>query len=368
MTMTMRRSASSIPIAVLAAALVPACGKSDSVVIVKVAADAEVAGVVQLRALVSNAGEGAPRLFPTTPSAAPITFETSFSLTVPRERTGALDIAIDGLDADGAKVANGAGSIDLHTGDNVTITITLHTGASLCGNGQLDDGEICDDGDRLSSGSCDYACQIGTSGPGGGGSGGSGGSGGTSGSAGTGGGGGAGGTGGRPCLIELLTSGGFDASNVRWTQVTNNRALIYDQASVPTFVPAPHSPTRLAWLGYDAHMDTPALRQTVLIPAGAQQVNITGYYRIQTDEGACDCDKASVEVERPDGAGGVITTKLTQWNNENANATWAFFSTFVNGTAVAGQMLTVQLLVEMDEGVNTSFYFDSLSVTADVCP
>ena len=162
----MRRSAGSIPIVLLAAALAPACGKSDSVVIVKVAADAEVAGVVQLRALVSNAGEGAARLFPTTPSAAPITFETSFSLTVPRERTGALDIAIDGLDAGGATVANGAGSIDLHVGDNVTITITLHAGASLCGNGQLDDGETCDDGDRLSSGSCDYACQVGTSGPG----------------------------------------------------------------------------------------------------------------------------------------------------------------------------------------------------------
>jgi len=361
----MRRSAGSIPIVLLAAALAPACGKSDSVVIVKVAADAEVAGVVQLRALASNAGEGAPRLFPTTPSAAPIMFETSFSLTVPRERTGALDIAIDGLDADGATVANGGGSVDLHAGDTVTITITLHTGASLCGNGQLDDGEICDDGDRLSNGSCDYACQIGTSGPG---SGGSGGSGGTSGTAGTGGGGGAGGTGGRPCLIELLTSGGFDASNVRWTQVTKSRALVYDQASVPTFVPAPHTPTRLAWLGYDAHMDTPALRQNVLVPADAQQVNITGYYRIQTDESACDCDKAFVEIERPDGDGGINTTKLTNWNNENANATWTFFSSYVNGAAVAGQTVTFQLRVEMDEGVNTSFYFDSLSVTADVCP
>ena len=97
---------------------------------------------------------------------------------MPRERTGALDIAIDGLDGGGAAVANGAGSVDLHVGDNVTVTITLHNGVSPCGNGQLDDGEGCDDGDRLSSGGCDYACQIGTSGPGGGGRGGAGGSGG----------------------------------------------------------------------------------------------------------------------------------------------------------------------------------------------
>ena len=100
---------------------------------------------------------------------------------MPRERTGALDIAIDGLDAGGAKVANGAGSIDLHAGDNVTITITLHTGASLCGNGQLDDGEVCDDGDRLSSGSCDYACQSERRARACGGSGGTGGSAGTGG-------------------------------------------------------------------------------------------------------------------------------------------------------------------------------------------
>jgi hypothetical protein len=28
----------------------------------------------------------------------------------------------------------------------------------------------------------------------------------------------------------------------------------------------------------------------------------------------------------------------------------------------------VQLRATMDDGVNTSFYFDSLSVTANVCP
>ena len=35
---------------------------------------------------------------------------------------------------------------------------------------------------------------------------------------------------------------------------------------------------------------------------------------------------------------------------------------------VAGQTLTFQVRVEMDDDVDTSFYFDSLSVSADVCP
>jgi hypothetical protein len=337
-------------------------------VVVKVTADAEVAGVFQLRARVSNAGEGQSRLFPAAAGAQPIVFDTSFSLTVPRARTGALDIAVDGLDDGGAAIANGAGTVDLRVGDNVTVTIMLQAGASLCGNGRVDDGETCDDGDRLSNGDCNYLCQTGSSGPGAGGNGGAAGTGGNGGGAGTG--GGSAGAGGGPCTIELLTSGNFDGSNTRWTQVTRSRALIYDQMSVPTFVPAPHTPTRLAWLGYDAVSDMPALRQSVQVPANAVQVNISGYYQIQTDESGCQCDKAFVEIERPSpGAdGGVMTTKLTEWNNENHNDSWAFFSTFVNGAAVAGQTITFQLRAEMDDGVNTSFYFDTLTVSADVCP
>jgi hypothetical protein len=347
-------------LALAVAALAPACGESDSIVIVKVAADSDVGAVIQLRALVSNAGDGTARLFPGTPAPAPIRFETSFSLGVARDRTGALDIALDGLDSGGAVIANGAGTVDLRGGDNVTITITLHTGPSLCGNGQVDADEGCDDGDRLSKGACDYLCQPRTGGPG---VGGMGGTGGTGGAAGTGGSAGTGGAGGRPCVTELLTSGGFDASNTRWTQVTRSRALIYDEASVPTFVPAPHTRPRLAWLGYDAASDVPALRQNISIPADALQVNISGYYQIQTEESGCQCDKAFVELD----VGGNIT-KLAEWNNENANTSWSFFSTFVNGAAVAGQTITFQLRVEMDDGVNTSFYFDSLSVTADSCP
>ena len=350
------------------AALATACDGSDSVVVVKVAAEGDVAGVTQLRAWVSNAGDGTARLFPTTPAAQPITFETSFSLSVPRERTGALDIALDGLGSTGVVVANGAGTVDLHVGDNVTVTITLRNGASLCGNRQLDDGEGCDDGDRLSTGACDYVCQPRTSGPGVGGRGGAGGTGGGGGgSAGT---GGAAGTGGRPCKVELLASGGFDDSNTRWTQVTRSRQLIYDQAStppLPSFVPAPQTPTRLAWLGYDADSDRPALRQSIQVPADTLQLNISGYFQIRTDEGSCECDKAFVELERPGGSG-AMTIPLTQWNNQNFNNAWAYFSAVTNGAAVAGQSLTFQVRVEMDDDVDTSFYFDSLSVSADVCP
>ena len=355
----MRRGAVSIGLLGLATMVAPACDKSDSVVIVNVSAEAGVPSVFQLRALASNAGEGQTRMFPTAPGAQPIVFDTAFSLTVPRERSGAFDIALDGLDESGAIVANGAGSVDLRAGDNVTVTITLHAGPSLCGNRVIDDGEGCDDGDRLSKGDCDYVCQPRTPGPGTGGSGGAAGAGGT----------GTGGTGGRPCRVELLTSGDFDGDNSRWTQVTSGRPLIWDRDQTtppfPGFVPAPHTPPRLAWLGYDVvpPNGNPAVRQSITIPADAVQVDISGYYRIETDETDCKCDFARVELD----VGGNIM-QLTEWSAENANTDWAYFATFVTGPTVAGRTVALQLRAQMDDGVNTSFYFDSLSVSANVCP
>src|SRR6185436_18758876 len=121
----MRRGAVSFGLLGLATMVAPACDKSDSVVIVNVSAEAGVPSVFQLRAQVSNADQGQTRSFPTAPAAQPIVFDTAFSLTVPRERSGALDIALDGLDESGAVVANGAGSVDLRVGDNVTVTIAL---------------------------------------------------------------------------------------------------------------------------------------------------------------------------------------------------------------------------------------------------
>jgi len=358
----MRRRAVSIGLLGLATMVAPACDKSDSVVIVKVTAETDVAAVFQLRALVSNGGDGQTRMFPATPAAQAIAFDTAFSLTVPRDRTGALDIALDGLDAGGAIVANGAGSVDLHVGDNVTVTITLHAGPSLCGNRMVDDGEGCDDGDRLSKGACDYVCQPRTTGPGTGGTGGAAGTGGT-GTAGTGGMAGRGGTGGRPCMIELLTSGGFDGDNARWTSVTSGRPLIWDQNQTtppfPSFVPAPQSPPRLAWLGYDVVSAQPVIRQSVTVPADALQVTISGVYRIETDETGCKCDFAWVEFDGK---------QLIEWSAENANSDWAPFGTFVDGAGVAGRTVALQLHAMMDDGVNTSFYFDSVSVTANVCP
>jgi hypothetical protein len=199
-----------------------------------------------------------------------------------------------------------------------------------------------------------------------GGASGTGGAGGIGGIGGTGGTSGTGGTGGAPCVVELLTSGDFDGNNTSWTQVMTNRALIYDYnpLTLPAIVPAPVSSPRLAWLGYDAMDSQPALRQSFQVPANAVQLNIAGWYYIQTDEvSPCACDLVYVELERPMAGGGVTTTQLEMWGNADENLAWAQFGTTVNATGVAGQTVTLQLRAKMDSGGKTSFFFDSVSVT-----
>jgi len=167
-------------------------------------------GIVRLRVFASSLG-GKPStlLLPVTAQSTEIRFPTDFSLSVPSGRSGQVDIAIDGLAASGAVVANGNASAFLQPRTFVPISVALSPGASPCGNSSLDLGEACDDGNRYSGDGCNYLCQsenpadaaapgpdVGPGrGPGAGGAVGTGGSIGTDGATGT---GGSLGTGGRP--------------------------------------------------------------------------------------------------------------------------------------------------------------------------
>ena len=330
----------------------------------KVGADADVADVFQLRAQVSNAGEGVDAPVPggagrgSRSSSRP-----SFSLTVPRDRTGALDIALDGLDAGGTAVANGAATIDLHVGDNVTVTITLHAGASLCGNGQIDTGEACDDHDRLSSGDCDYLCQSRTSAPASAAAGVAAAGVAATGAAAAAVAGGVGGDrdggGGARARSELLTATSTATTRWMWPRWPRRWSTIERGSLVRS---APQRPaSRLARV--TTRRREAALRQSIQVPANALQVNISGYFRIQSDETGCRATSRALQLD----VGGTVTN-LVKWSAYNENSDWAFFSTFVNATPMAGQTVTLQIEAKLDSDVNTSFYFDSLSVTADLCP
>jgi cysteine-rich repeat protein len=342
---------------VAAVATVAACEKSDAIVVVTVAADQDVAGVVRLRAVVSNGGTGATRTFPARAAAAAgdIAFPTTFSLTVPRDRTGALDIALEGLDGGDVVIANGADTVDLRGGDNVAVTIALHAGATTCGNGQLDAGEDCDDGDRVSGGSCDFLCRTLGAGTGNGGMGGSAG------------GGGMGGSAGGACASELLTNGNFDGTSGWTANDPTGRPLIYDQTGLnPAQAPQAQSPPNMAWLGYNVHDSTITLRQSVMVPANAVTLTVSGFRLIRTDEDSQSVyDTANLALDR---GASRLDLRPQPWSNLDRSNAWLDFTYTVDATPYAGTTATFVIHVEMDDDVNTSFFFDTLSVVADLCP
>jgi cysteine-rich repeat protein len=162
-------------VGIFVALLATCSGEADSVVLVNVtAAGASFAPAFQLRAQLSNAETGDLKLFPPAPLAAAIAFPTAFSVSIPRARTGRVDIAVDALGAGGVVVGNGTGSAVLAPGGQVTVDVALTPGPSTCGNGRIDGGEECDDGDRITNGTCDFQCHLraaaGTGGASGGGS------------------------------------------------------------------------------------------------------------------------------------------------------------------------------------------------------
>jgi len=359
-----RATGMGVVLVVATALATAACEKSDSVVVVTVVADQDVAGVFRLRAVASNAGTGATRTFPAASAAAPdaITFPTTFSLTVPRDRTGALDIALDGLDGNDVAIANGADSVELRAGDNVAVTIALRAGAPACGNGQVDSGEACDDGDRVSGGSCDFMCRTLGGGPGTGGTGG-----GVGGGGGRGGNGG-GGTGGGACSIELLANGNFDGMSSGWTaNDPTGRPLIYDQTGLNSAqAPQAHSPPNLAWLGFDVDNSSITLSQSMTVPANAVTLTVSGFRQIRTDEdNASPYDRANISLVND-----TVRQDLRPqpWSNQDRSSAWLSFNYSVDAAAFAGATVVFLIHVEMDDDVNTSFFFDSLSVVADVCP
>jgi len=368
------------------------CAEADSIVLVTVSADPSIVDVVQLRATLSNQSKAATNLFPRQVAAGAnaLTFPTMFTLTIARARSGTIDLALDGLDATGTATANGAGSATLSPGATTELTISLNAGASLCGNGVVDPGEPCDDGNRVSEGVCDFTCRTA-------GSAGSGGSNGVGGGSGTGGGKDAGGTGGvaghgaggagggrsdagaggadgghsdardgglAVCTQQLILNGNFDLGNAGWSVTTSGRLLIYNYNTVDTsLVPAPRSQPDLAWMGYDVRSETALLEQSFTVPPNALSLTVSGYSIIHTEESGCDCDDASVDIVSPD-----YNHHVHNWSNQDANTDWTPFTTTFDVTSVVGEILTFQVSATMDDNVITSFFFDDLSVTANFCP
>jgi hypothetical protein len=180
----------------------------------------------------------------------------------------------------------------------------------------------------------------------------------------TGAGGSAGAGGGSACTVELLDNGNFDTGDNVWVSLTSDRPLIYDQSDVGAQLgPRPNTPRYMAWLGYDVRDETVMLAQPLRVPAGTLSLTISGWFQIWTDDDPeVVFDEAYIELKL-----GTFTQLVDSWSNVDRANIWKRFSQDIDVTPIAGLSPTFQLRVHMDDGANTSFFFDTLSVIANRC-
>lgn len=169
-----------------------------------------------------------------------------------------------------------------------------------------------------------------------------------------------------PMMVNLLQNGNFETMPLAtgWTETRiQNEPLVRSDGTIVA-----QSGSVRAWLGgvlgsltADA---TDALHQDVAVPAGATGIVITGYYDVRTGEtGTTQYDKASIALTT---TGGAVLEQVQAFSNAAPTTAWTSINHPVTAN-IAGQTVRVRLTSSNDFTNATSFYFDTLALTATVC-
>ena len=133
---------------------------------------------------------------------------------------------------------------------------------------------------------------------------------------------------------------------------------------------AEHSPPFKAWMGgleaydYGVNSVTDTLYQDVTIPANTTQVRLTGVYEVRTMEvSATAFDTAQLAITQTDGTPLQVVRELS---NLTPTTAWTAIDTLAPAN-LAGQTIRVRIVTSNDIIDPTSFYFDTLALTATIC-
>lgn len=172
-----------------------------------------------------------------------------------------------------------------------------------------------------------------------------------------------------PVATQLLVNPVFDLSPVGtgWQQTVIDPGFPLVTADDGV---VEHSAPYKAWLGgFEAATTTATdvLWQNVVVPAGTTQLVLTGYYEVRTDESATAItayDTASIALTQTNGTPIQVVRAVS---NLTPTTAWTAFShTFTQ--PVAGQTVQVRMTSSNDFLNATSFWFDTLALTATHCP
>lgn len=161
---------------------------------------------------------------------------------------------------------------------------------------------------------------------------------------------------------NLLVNGNFDASplGTGWVETPADPTL-------PLITPdgtVVHTPPNKAWLGgLESAFDF--LTQDVVVPPSTSVLVLTGYYQVRTNElfNFLAYDTASVELTTTNGA---VIQSVLKVDNRDSSTSWQQIS-FAFTTPHAGETVRVRLSSLNDSSNVTSFFFDSMALTATVC-
>lgn len=167
---------------------------------------------------------------------------------------------------------------------------------------------------------------------------------------------------------QLLLNPVFDLTpaGTNWVMqnIDNAYPVITDQDGI-----VEHSAPYKAWMGGFVAPTiggsvSDGLYQDVTVPAGTTMLVLTGYYEVRTGEtGSTVYDSAQVALTQTNGT--PIETALSLTNAGPTTAWTAFSKTFTPN--LSGQTVRLRFTSSNDDSFATSFYYDTLALTATFC-
>jgi hypothetical protein len=171
-----------------------------------------------------------------------------------------------------------------------------------------------------------------------------------------------------PTTTQLLANPSFDATpaGMGWTAtpVDPTYPLVTDQDGVPE-----QSTPYKAWLGGFAQANAnDQIHQDVMIPPNTTKLSLTGFYDVRTaDTAAVARDTATVVLTRTDGT---MIDSVLSLSNLQPKTVWTQIDHTFPVDGLSGQTVRLRMASSNDATANTptSFYFDTLALSANHCP
>jgi hypothetical protein len=173
-----------------------------------------------------------------------------------------------------------------------------------------------------------------------------------------------------PCDVQLLANGGFDQSTgsgtgkniTPWIQDPDDVVVTAAELAI-NGQPAPQAGNYAAWLGGDiGRVDF--VYQAIAVPAATRSLRLDGYMYVRTNEPVpATHDRLFVNVYNTNQS--LLDTVATYYERDETSG-WESFTLNIPGN-YAGR--TILLAFESENGFvyATSFFLDTLTVTARVC-